>query len=88
MVSAVRKVNAWLKRNSPEAMELRALRNYCKEDFLKDLQLLAWSSILESKSEKPSEMASTFMKSLSIYLIFMPLLKKEGKKRVRSVDYF
>ena len=48
------------QRNSPKTTELRALRNYCKEDFLKDLQLINWASTLESKGYNPSEMASTF----------------------------
>ena len=61
MIYAVRKVNAWrLKRNSPKTIEYRALRTYCKEDFLKDLQLIVWASTLESKSDNPSEMARIF----------------------------
>ena len=67
MIYAVRKLNAWrLKRDSPKIIEFRALRNYCKEDFLKDLQLIDWASTLESKSDIPSERPVHFMKSLSI----------------------
>ena len=48
MIYAVRKVNALrLKRNSPKTIEFRALRNYCKEDFIRDLQRNHWVSILD-----------------------------------------
>ena len=48
LIYAVRKVNAWrLKSNNPKTIEFRALRNYYKEDFLKDLQLIDWASALE-----------------------------------------
>ena len=82
MIYAVRKVNAWrLKRNSPKTIEFRALRNYCKEDFLKDLQMIDWASTLESKSDNPSEMASTIHEIFEHLLNFHAPLKK---RKVRN----
>ena len=70
MIYAVRKVNASrLKRSSPKAIEFLSLRNYCKEDFLKDLQRINWVSTLEPMSDSPNEMASVFID------IFEKLLK-------------
>ena len=81
MIYAVRKLNAWrLKRSSPKIIEFRALRNYCKEDFLKDLQLIDWASALESKSDNPSGMACTFLEIFEHLLNFHASLKK-GKVR-------
>ena len=82
MIYAVRKVNAWrLKRNSPKTIEYRALRSQCKEDFLKDLQLIDWASTLESKSDNPSEMARTFHDIFEHPLNFHAPLKK---RKVRN----
>ena len=56
MIYAVRKVNPLrLKRIGPKTIDYRALRNYCKEDFLKDVQLIEWVSTLDPKSDYPSE---------------------------------
>ena len=77
MIYAVRKVNAWrLKSNSPKTIEYRALRNYCKEDFVKDLQLIDWASTLESESDNPSEMARMFHEIFEHLLNFHAPLKK------------
>ena len=76
MIHVVHKENAWrLKRNSPKTIEYRALRNYCKEDFLQDLQLMDWASTSESKSDNPSEIASTFHEIFEYVLSFHAPLK-------------
>ena len=82
MIYAVRKLNAWrLKRNSPKTIEFRALRNYCKEDFLKNLQIIDWASTLESKSDNPNEMARKFHQIFEHLLNFHAPLKK---RKVRN----
>ena len=81
MIYAVRKINAWrLRRKNPKTIESRALRNYCKENFQKDLQLINWASILEPMSDNPSEMASTFQEILEHLLNFHAPLKKRKVK--------
>ena len=50
--------------------------------------MIDWASTLESKSDNPSEMARTFHQIFEHLLNFhAPLKKKEGKKRVLSMDY-
>ena len=62
MIYAERKVNASrLKRSSPKTIKFRSLRNYCKEDFIKDLQRVNGASTLEPMSDIPNEMASVFI---------------------------
>ena len=82
MIYAVRKVNALrLKRSSPKTIEFRSVRNYCKEDFIKDLHRINWVSTLEPMSDSPNEMASVFID------IFEKLLKVHAplkKWKVRS----
>ena len=82
MIYAVRKVNASrLKRSSPRTIEFRSLRNYCKEDFIKDLQRINWVSTLEPMRDSPNEMASVFID------IFEKLSKVHAplkKRKVRS----
>ena len=81
MIYAVRKINAWrLKRKNPKTIESRALRNYCKENFQKDLQLINWASILEPMSDNPSEMALTFQEIFEHLLNFHAPLKKRKVK--------
>ena len=77
MIYAVRKINAWrLRRKNPKTIESRALRNYCKGNFQKDLQLINWASILEPTSDNPSEMASTIQEIFEHLLNFHAPLKK------------
>ena len=81
MIYAVRKINAWrLKRKSPKTIESRALRNYCKENFQKDLQLNNWASILEPMSDSANEMASAFQEIFEHLLnLHAPLKKRKVK---------
>ena len=77
MIYAMRKINAWrLKRKHSKTIESRALRNYCKEDFQKDLQLIDWASILAPLSDNPSEMASAFQEAFEHLLTLHAPLKK------------
>ena len=82
MIYAARKVNASrLKRNSPKTIEFRALRNYCKDYFTKDLQRINWVSTLEPICDNPNEMAFVFID------LFKKVLKVHAplkKRKVRS----
>ena len=81
MIYAVRKINAWrLKGKNPKTIESGALRNYCKENFQKDLQLINWASILEPVSDNPSETASIFQEIFEHLLNFHAPLKKRKVK--------
>ena len=82
MIYAVLKVNASrLKRNSPKTIEFRALRNYCKDNFIKDLQRINWVSTLEPMCDSPNEMAVVVIDIFKKILKAHALLKK---RKVRS----
>ena len=49
-----------LKRNSPKTIEFHALRSYCKEGFIKDLQLTNWASTLEPMCDSLNKVALPF----------------------------
>ena len=77
---AVRKVNASrFKRNSPKMIEFCALRNYCKDDLIKDLQHINWVSTLEPMSDSPNGVASVFID------IFKKILKVHASLNKRKV---
>ena len=77
LIYAVRKINAWrLRRKNPKTIDSPALRNYCKENFQKNLQQINWASILEPTSDNPSEMASTIQEIFEHLLNFHAPLKK------------